>query len=130
MAGDYRATRVAPGELAGFFASRRADRAWAGCNVPAPLKSDVIPLLNRIDPAAERIGAVNFIHPENGGRRSAPTPISTASPKLSTHLLILGEAKIVLIGSGGARAAHLAIFLARPCRPHHPFPRSCQGAAH
>jgi shikimate dehydrogenase len=63
---DYRATHVKPDELAAYFAARRADPDWRGTNVTIPHKQAVIPFLDRLDPAAEKIGAVNAIRPEQG----------------------------------------------------------------
>ncbi|MET0374219.1 MAG: shikimate dehydrogenase [Rhizorhabdus sp.] len=63
---EYRASHVRSEDLEKFFEERRRDRLWRGCNVTIPHKQAVIPLLDRIDPAAERIGAVNTVRPENG----------------------------------------------------------------
>jgi shikimate dehydrogenase len=60
-AGDYRATRVAPEGLAKFLESRREDPAWLGCNVTLPHKQAVAGLVDRIDPAARKIGAINTV---------------------------------------------------------------------
>lgn len=64
--GDYRATHVRPDELAGYFAARRKDPAWRGANVTIPHKQAVIPFLDRLDPAAKKIGAVNTVRREDG----------------------------------------------------------------
>ncbi len=61
---DYRATHVRADELASFLAERRGDPDWRGCNVTIPHKQAVIPLLDWLDPKAERIGAVNCIRRE------------------------------------------------------------------
>ena len=58
---DYRRQRVETGGLAEYFASRRADRDWRGCNVTMPHKRSVAAHLDRLDPLAERIGAVNTV---------------------------------------------------------------------
>lgn len=63
----YRAAHVRPDELADYLASRRADPAWRGCNVTMPHKQAVIPLLDRLDPLAAKIGAVNTIVRESDG---------------------------------------------------------------
>ena len=46
---------------------RRADADWRGCNVTMPHKQAVMPLLDRLDPLAERIGAVNTVVREADG---------------------------------------------------------------
>lgn len=66
LLGDYRATRVQTTDLAAYVAARRADPEWRGCNVTMPHKQAVIALLDRLDPLAARVGAVNTIVPENG----------------------------------------------------------------
>lgn len=63
----YRAAHVTSAGLAGYLASRRADPAWRGCNVTMPHKQAVIPLLDRLDPLAARIGAVNTVVREDDG---------------------------------------------------------------
>lgn len=63
---DYRASHVKPEDLASFFEERRRNASWRGCNVTIPHKQAVMTLMDRIDPAAERIGAVNTVVPEDG----------------------------------------------------------------
>lgn len=38
LEGDYRATRVTPDQLGDYFALRRKDACWRGCNITMPLK--------------------------------------------------------------------------------------------
>jgi shikimate dehydrogenase len=58
---DYRASHVTPDGLAAYFAGRRQDQDWRGCNVTMPHKQAVMPLLDRIAPEAARVGAVNTV---------------------------------------------------------------------
>ncbi|TIX49140.1 shikimate dehydrogenase [Alteraurantiacibacter aquimixticola] len=58
---NYRACHVTPEGLADYLAERRKDANWRGCNVTMPHKQAVMSLLDRLDPVAERIGAVNTI---------------------------------------------------------------------
>ncbi len=58
---EYRACHVTADGLADYIAERRKDADWRGCNVTMPHKQAVMPLLDRLDPLAERIGAVNTI---------------------------------------------------------------------
>jgi shikimate dehydrogenase len=67
MDGDYRRQLVHGDGLSDYFAERRADPDWRGCNVTMPHKQAIIPLLDRLDPAAERIGAVNTVVREADG---------------------------------------------------------------
>ena len=59
--GDYRATRVSREGLAGYFAERRADPDWRGCNVTIPHKENVAPLIDDVASDAAAIGAVNCV---------------------------------------------------------------------
>lgn len=68
IAADYRACHVRSGELADYFTQRRGDAQWRGCNVTMPHKQAVMPLLDRIDPEAAAIGAVNTVVREADGR--------------------------------------------------------------
>ncbi|MBB3034444.1 shikimate dehydrogenase family protein [Alteriqipengyuania lutimaris] len=65
--GDYGATRVSEGEVADYLGDRRANSDWLGCNVTMPLKKAVMVHLDRIDPPADAIGAVNTITRTAGG---------------------------------------------------------------
>ena len=64
---EYRACHVSAGGLREYLDQRRGDAAWRGCNVTMPHKQAIMPLLDRIDPAAKRIGAVNTVTRANDG---------------------------------------------------------------
>jgi shikimate dehydrogenase len=57
----YDRCHVIPDALADYFERSKRDGDWRGCNVTIPHKQAVIPLLDRIDPKAEAIGAVNTV---------------------------------------------------------------------
>ena len=63
IAADYRACQVTAAGLADYFAARRRDPEWRGCNVTMPHKQAVMPLLDGLDPLAARVGAVNTVVP-------------------------------------------------------------------
>jgi shikimate dehydrogenase len=117
---DYRATLVS--DLDAFFAARRGDLAWHGCNVTAPHKQAVIPFLEEASP----IGAVNCVVRDgdrlvglntdvDGVREalgifsSSPAKAGAQIPPPSWPPACAGERvrldKVVLIGSGGAACA-------------------------
>lgn len=101
---DYRATRVERSGLAGFLAARRADPDWRGCNVTIPHKQAVPALLERLDPGAAAIGAVNCIVPDRDGLSGYNTDIDGVAAALGGAAI--GGRKAALIGGGGgARAA-------------------------
>lgn len=108
---EYRASHVKPEDLWMFFEERKRDRLWRGCNVTIPHKQAVMPLLDRIDPAAERIGAVNTVRPEHGKLVGYNTDyLGFLEPLLpllrQAHLFRMAR----IIGAGGAaRAVALAL---------------------
>ena len=106
LAGKYRATHVRAAELADYLAARRADRVWRGCNVTMPHKQAVIPLLDRLDPLAARVGAVNTIVPEQGALVGYTTDVPGFLEPLSEalarpHLFRMAR----VLGTGGAARA-------------------------
>lgn len=107
---DYRACHVRPGDLADYLAARRADPLWRGCNVTMPHKQAVMPLLDRIEPPADAIGAVNTIL-SNGGGSLAGTNTDAAgfleplaADLAQTHYFRMAR----IMGTGGAARAIIA----------------------
>ena len=104
---DYRACHVTAEGLADYVASRRADPDWRGCNVTMPHKQAIMPLLDRIDPAAARIGAVNTVVRADDGaltgyNTDAPGFLEPLQPLLDqTHLYRMAR----IFGAGGAARA-------------------------
>ena len=102
----YAKTHVAGGDLPAFLAARRADSLWRGCNVTVPHKQAVIPLLDRLDPIAAKIGAVNTIVPRDGRllgfNTDAPGFLEPLRPILArAHLFRMAR----ILGTGGAARA-------------------------
>ena len=106
----YCAAHVTSEGLADYLASRRADPAWRGCNVTMPHKQAVIPLLDRLDPLAARIGAVNTIVREDDGTLTGYNtdaggflePLQKELAKV--HLFRMAR----VLGTGGAARAIVA----------------------
>lgn len=74
-----------------------------GCNVTIPLKEAVLPLLDRIDPTAKAIGAVNTIVLESGklvGYNTDCTGIEKALDELNSE-----STSALIFGTGGAAKA-------------------------
>jgi shikimate dehydrogenase len=106
LAGDYRHCHVMAEGLAGYIAARRGDADWRGCNVTMPHKQAIMPLLDRIDPLAARVGAVNTVVPENGAlvgyNTDVPGFLEPLQPLLAErHLYRMAR----IIGTGGAARA-------------------------
>lgn len=107
IAAEYRACHVTPDGLADYFAARRADPDWRGCNVTMPHKQAVMPLLDAIDPLAMRIGAVNTVVRAADGRLTgyntdAPGFLEPLQARLAQPCL-MRMARI--LGAGGAARA-------------------------
>jgi len=103
---DYRAAWVKSEELADYIAARRADPHWRGCNVTMPHKQAVMALLDRLDPLAERVGAVNTVVPEGGKlvgyNTDVPGFLEPLRPLLDeTHYFRMAR----VLGTGGAARA-------------------------
>lgn len=113
LRGDYRATRVAAGDLASFLDSRRGDVWWRGCNVTAPLKESASRLVGSPADLSRFVGAVNCI---------TRTPLACL---FGTNTDIAGVAEalrgtnlegatVCLIGSGGAARSVLCHLHGKP----------------
>ncbi|MDT9599550.1 shikimate dehydrogenase [Sphingosinicella rhizophila] len=110
--GDYRATQIRAEKLAGFFAERRGDPAWAGCNVTIPHKVQIMSHLDRIEGIASAVGAVNSV------TRSADGGLVGRNTDVEGFLEPLRDlnddiAAIHVIGAGGAARAVGAAFKGR-----------------
>jgi len=75
-----------------------------GASVTIPLKTAVIPYLNKIDPLARRIGAVNTIVNENGRLKGYNTDALGALKALEEEIRLPCKTCLI-IGAGGAARA-------------------------
>lgn len=103
---EYRRCHVMADGLAAYLEQRRGDAAWRGCNVTMPHKQAIMPLLDRLDPEAARIGAVNTVVRESDG---SLTGYNTDAPGfLEPVRPLLGDEPYrfaYVIGTGGAARA-------------------------
>ncbi len=76
-----------------------------GLNVTIPFKESVIPLLDRIDKEAEKIGAVNTIKILRDGRLAGYNTDHYGFAKALADFLPLKEKTALILGSGGASKA-------------------------
>ena len=107
---EYRPCRVTVEELPRYFSSRRRDPAWRGCNVTMPHKQAVMPTLDRLDPLAEQVGAVNTIVREaDGALIGYNTDVAGVAGPLSRMEKIAYPNQVAtyvqIIGAGGAARA-------------------------
>ena len=107
---EYRACHVTAEDIEPYLAERRADPTWRGCNVTMPHKQAVMPHLDRLDPLARRIGAVNTIVREaegalTGYNTDAVGFLEPLRPRLERrHLFRMAR----VLGTGGAARAIVA----------------------
>lgn len=103
---EYHRCHVTADGLPAYLAQRRGDATWRGCNVTMPHKQAIMPLLDRIDDEAARIGAVNTVVREADG---SLTGYNTDAPGfLEPVRPLLGEESYrfaYVIGTGGAARA-------------------------
>lgn len=92
-----------PEDLPGSLAGAKA-LSIAGLSVTLPFKSAVIPLLNQLDPLAEKIGAVNTIKNERGKLIGFNTDGAGALKALEAVADLSGK-RCLLVGAGGAARA-------------------------
>ena len=107
--GCYEAVVVPPDWLGSMVDGFRLG-LWRGFNVTVPHKETIIPLLDRIDPTAKAIGAVNTVVMVADGvfeGRNTDAPGFMAS--LEAGAAIDSSRPAVVLGAGGASRAILAI---------------------
>jgi shikimate dehydrogenase len=76
-----------------------------GFGVSHPFKQAVMPLLDQVDPVAARIGAVNTIVNLGHGRLEGHNTDWMGAVKALEEARLLGGARVLLLGAGGAARA-------------------------
>jgi len=102
---------VTPENMTGLVAALKADARYIGGAVAVPHKQEIAKLLDRLEPEAERIGAVNAIYRDGDELVGANTDGAGALSQIAEALPDLASRKAVLIGLGGAGIA-VAAYLA------------------
>lgn len=97
---EYRACHVRAEELEDYFAQRRRDAEWRGCNVTMPHKEGVVPLCDTVSRQASRIQAVNCIYEQQGRFVGENTDVDGVSEAVGKAKLV--GAEVCVIGAGGA----------------------------
>ncbi len=104
LEGDYRATRVTRDELPAYFAARRSDPDWLGCNVTIPHKRAVMQFLDKVEDYGA--GAVNLVRPAKEGLLGLNTDTGGISESFKRG--VDTGAPICIVGAGGAARAAVA----------------------
>jgi len=104
--GDYRATQVTSESLGDYFAARRADPAWRGCNITLPHKAAALGHVEDRGGVRGTIGAINLaLVAEDGALIGTNTDAGGFYAPIAD--LDLAGAPVVVIGAGGAARAVL-----------------------
>jgi len=86
--------------------------SFAGLSVTIPHKVAVLPLLDKLDPLAKEIGAVNTVVNDNGFLKGYNTDVSGFLDSIHASGIILRNKRVLLLGAGGvARAIAFALSL-------------------
>jgi shikimate dehydrogenase len=108
----YELRDLAPEQLAGFVAEARGPE-WLGFQITAPYKRDVMTLLDRVEPEAAAIGAVNSVARDASG---ALVGFNTDAPGFAAAVrqdlgLSFSGLRVLVAGAGGAAhaVAHAAV---------------------
>ncbi len=104
--GDYRKIEVAGEGLAGYFASRRDDPVWRGCNVTVPHKVAVLEHVEDRGDLKRTIGAANTILRADDGALIATNTDAGGFYAPIAGLDLAGK-PVTVIGAGGAARAVL-----------------------
>lgn len=111
---EYRACHVRPEELADYFAVRRKDPDWRGCNVTIPHKERAFSLIDEPDAKAAFVGALNTVFPLVDGNLAATnTDVDGVAAALAGFEL--RGRHVVVMGAGGAARAALAFLTDKRC---------------
>ena len=98
-------------EVGSFFSEIRRTTQWDGFNVTTPYKTAVIPYLDRLDPSASAVGAVNCVTCREAILTGYNTDVEGFAASLREEVgegILPGSA--LILGSGGAsRAVRVAL---------------------
>ncbi|MBV1689974.1 shikimate dehydrogenase [Novosphingobium sp. G106] len=114
---DYGRSLVTADGLPDYIAGVRGNANWRGCNVTMPHKQTIMPLLDRVDPLAARIGAVNTVVREADGTLTGYNTDAAgfleplASSLAEKHYFRMAR----VLGTGGAARAIVAALSDQGC---------------
>jgi len=103
----YAPCRVAPAELPAAMTGLRA-LGCSGFNVTVPHKTAMLPLVDRLDALASRIGAVNCVAFSEGTSTGHNTDVEGLMGAILQRELLPGDRPVVVGAGGSARAAVFA----------------------
>ncbi len=106
LVAEYRARHVLPEDLERYFAERRDDPDWRGCNITIPHKVAALDFVSDPGDVRQSIGAINTVFRGQGG-----VPIGTNTDAAGFFAPIADDdwagRDAIVIGAGGAARAIL-----------------------
>lgn len=111
VAGRYDRLRVSPPELPAALARLRSGE-YAGYSVTLPHKQTVAASVDGLDPLARRVGAVNCVAATPEGLVGFNTDVEGFRHGLEEGGATLEDARVVVLGAGGAARAVVAAAVA------------------
>lgn len=102
---DYRAQHVTPEGLGDYFASRRADPNWRGCNITIPHKQSALEFVEDRGDVRGTIGAINTVIRDGDALVGTNTDAGGFYAPIAG--LDLAGRHALVIGAGGAARAIL-----------------------
>ncbi|MEL7444772.1 MAG: shikimate dehydrogenase [Pseudomonadota bacterium] len=106
----YEPRQVNPDNLKRYIANRREDSNWRGCNITMPLKELAIDSVDRVEPHARKIGAINTVY--RGGEGELVGTNTDVEGFLEPLQKVLDQKHLFrmarIIGTGGAARAIIA----------------------
>lgn len=102
----YQATDIVPERLGDYFAERRDDEAWRGCNITIPHKIASLEFVADPGEIRNSIGAINTVFRDEVGVLTATNTDAGGFYGPIADVPLIGETAVV-IGSGGAARAVL-----------------------
>lgn len=107
--GEFIERMVAP-------ATREVEMNFRGFAVTIPFKTEIMPHLDAIDPAADAIGAANTVKVEDGRLIGFNTDALGFIEPLARIFPNLHDAKVAVLGAGGAARACVQALTSAGCR--------------
>jgi shikimate dehydrogenase len=102
---DYRRSEVAPDDLAAYFAERRSDSAWRGCNITIPHKIAALDHVEDRGGVRDTIGAINLVLRDGDALIGTNTDAGGFVAPIA-DLDLTGQ-HVTVVGAGGAARAVL-----------------------
>lgn len=101
----YEVKEIEPARLEAFITGRE----YKGVNVTIPYKQDVIPMLDYVDEAALKIGAVNTIVNRDGKLSGYNTDFSGMRSMILHAGIDMSDKKVLILGTGGTSKTATAV---------------------